>query len=91
MILFHGSPGIVSRPDVVHSRERVDFGKGFYTTPLREQAVNWCSRFKRRGSAYLNVYELSENAFERFSVLRFDSYSNDWLDIVFACRRGLDM
>ena len=47
MILYHGSPAIVSAPDVFHSRARVDFGKGFYTTPLREQAQNWCQRFMR--------------------------------------------
>ena len=29
MILYHGSPAIVPSPDVVHSRTRVDFGKGF--------------------------------------------------------------
>lgn len=90
MILYHGSPAIVSMPDVVHSRIRVDFGRGFYSTPLREQELNWCQRFKRRGTAFLNVYELDDNAFDRFSVLRFDSYSDEWLDFVFACRRGMD-
>ena len=90
MILYHGSPAIVAKPDVVHSRVRVDFGRGFYTTPLREQALNWCRRFKRKGSAYLNVYELDDSAFDRFSVLRFDSYSDAWLDFVSRCRRGQD-
>ena len=90
MILYHGSPTIVSRPDVYHSRSRVDFGRGFYTTPLREQAVNWCQRFAHRGSSYLNVYELDETAFERFSLLHFESYSEAWLDFVVDCRRDLD-
>lgn len=90
MILYHGSPTIVSHPDIFHSRERVDFGKGFYTTPLREQALNWCKRYMRRGVAYLNVYELDESAFDQFSLLRFDEYSGEWLDFVLACRRGQD-
>lgn len=90
MIVYHGSPAIVSNPDVYHSRSRVDFGRGFYVTPLREQAVNWCARFSRRGNAYLNVYDLDDAAFDRFSVLRFDSYSEAWLDFVLRCRQGVD-
>lgn len=34
MILYHGSKVIVERPDVVYSHRRVDFGPGFYATPL---------------------------------------------------------
>ena len=90
MIVYHGSPAIVSTPDVYHSRSRVDFGKGFYVTPLREQAISWCARFARRGSAYLNTYDLDDNAFDQFSVLRFDSYSEAWLDFVLSCRQGTD-
>lgn len=90
MILYHGSPAIVSAPDVFHSRDRVDFGKGFYTTPLREQAINWCRRFKKRGNAYLNSYELDDEAFDRFATLRFESYSQEWLEFVVACRHGID-
>lgn len=90
MIVYHGSPAIVANPDVHHSRVRVDFGAGFYTTPLHEQAAHWCQRFMRRGNAYINVYELDDDAFKLFSLLRFDSYSEEWLDFVLTCRRGLD-
>jgi len=40
MILYHGSYTEVVKPDVTHSRRNVDFGPGFYTAPLREQATN---------------------------------------------------
>lgn len=49
MIVYHGSSIEVSKPDIYHSRESVDFGKGFYVTPLKEQAVKWAARFKRHG------------------------------------------
>ena len=49
MILYHGSYLEVRIPDLSHSRKNVDFGCGFYTTPLFEQAVNWCRKFKRQG------------------------------------------
>lgn len=61
MILYHGSYMEIAEPDLLHSRPNVDFGKGFYTTPLREQAVKWCGKFKRRGkSAFLSIYEFDE-------------------------------
>lgn len=49
MILYHGSFVVVAQPDLLHSRPNVDFGKGFYVTPIYEQAEKWCNRFKRRG------------------------------------------
>ena len=49
MILYHGSFLEVARPDLVHSRPNVDFGRGFYVTPLHEQAAKWCGKFKHRG------------------------------------------
>lgn len=49
MKVYHGSWMEIAEPDLKHSRTDVDFGKGFYTTPLREQAVKWCGKFKRRG------------------------------------------
>ena len=46
MKVYHGSWMEIAEPDLKHSRTDVDFGKGFYTTPLREQAVKWCGKFK---------------------------------------------
>ena len=46
MTLYHGSNVDVVAPDLRHLRPNVDFGKGFYTTPLYEQAVNWVRKFK---------------------------------------------
>ena len=48
MIFYHGSFLEIARPDLVHSRPNVDFGRGFYVTPLYEQATKWCGKFKRR-------------------------------------------
>ena len=91
MILYHGSYTAVSEPDVLQSRKAVDFGSGFYTTPLREQAEKWCARFLRtRGEAFLSTYALDELALQRFNVLVFDSYDGEWLDYISACRLGND-
>ena len=44
MILYHGSNLAIPKPDILHSRPYVDFGRGFYVTPLKEQAEQWCKR-----------------------------------------------
>ncbi len=89
MILYHTSTEEIQTPDIEHSRERLDFGKGFYLTPLQMQAERYGERFSRRGdSAILNTYSLDE---ERTNCVHkvFDAYNGEWLDFVTACRRGL--
>ena len=39
MIVYHGSWLEVKNPDLKHSRSDVDFGKGFYVTPLRDLSL----------------------------------------------------
>jgi hypothetical protein len=74
---------------VHHSREHLDFGRGFYLTTLREQAVKYGQRFLRKGEeAFLNVYELDEDL-TNFSRIVFDAYDSKWLDYITTCRKGL--
>ncbi|MDR1204361.1 MAG: DUF3990 domain-containing protein [Peptococcaceae bacterium] len=89
MILYHGSWCAIESPDVSFSRDNVDFGKGFYTTPFKEQARKWAERLKRpKGASVLSVYELDDSAFETLNILEFDSYSKAWLEFITDCRKG---
>ena len=91
MILYHGSYAKIEKPDLVHSRRNVDFGPGFYTTPMREQAVKWCDKFKRRGKeGVLSTYNFDKSEDEPLKTLIFDAYSEQWLDFILNCRRGTD-
>lgn len=91
MKLYHSSNVIVDHPDTKHSRQYLDFGRGFYLTSLHEQAVRYGMRFKRRGQqAWLNSYELICND-NQWNVKRFDSYDKQWLDFVAQCRNGKDV
>lgn len=92
MILYHGSYLEITKPDLKHSRSNVDFGLGFYTTPIHEQAVRWCERFKRRGKAgILSRYTLNDTAFQELKVLTFNYYNEEWLDFILTCRKGQDI
>ena len=91
MILYHGSYLAIEKPDLLHSRPNLDFGKGFYLTSIREQAVKWCGKFVKRGKeGVISNYIFDEELFQRLKVLRFDSYSEDWLEFILTCRSGKD-
>ena len=71
--------------------QTVDFGRGFYTTPIYEQAVKWCEKFKRRGKqGIVSHYSFDEQAYQKLKTLKFDSYSEEWLDFILNCRTGND-
>ena len=92
MKLYHSSNVIVEFPDTLHSRNYLDFGRGFYLTSLYEQAVRYAQRFKRRGQqAWLNTYEFSFDDDSQWKIMKFDSYDEQWLDFVAQCRDGKDV
>ncbi|MCR5720659.1 MAG: DUF3990 domain-containing protein [Lachnospiraceae bacterium] len=92
MIVYHGSCIEVVTPDIVHSRKTVDFGRGFYVTPIYDQAKKWSEKFKTHGKqAIVSKYLFNENAFEEMKTLKFDSYSEEWLDFILNCRLGKDI
>lgn len=91
MIFYHGSFLEVAKSDLMHSRPNLDFGRGFYVTPLYEQAVKWCGKFKRRGkTGVISRYNYDENQEAELKILKFDSYSEEWLDFILNCRTEKD-
>lgn len=91
MIVYHGSCFEVSSPDTLHSRKAVDFGSGFYVTPIYDQAKKWSEKFKtRRMQAVVSRYMFDETAYIELKTLSFDSYSEQWLEFVLKCRSGKD-
>jgi len=90
MKLYHGSNLVIKNPDISFSRKEVDFGRGFYTTPMKEQAISWAKRFKKRqGQGVISTYEIDElKLSEEVSILTFSDYTIEWLDFIMACRQG---
>ena len=92
MILFHGSDRAIEKPDVLHSRKEVDFGAGFYTTPIEKQAKNWCKKFARKGKqGIVSVCDFDESALKIYRTKKFETYSEEWLDFISQCRTGKDL
>jgi len=64
MLLYHGSDCEVQKPDPAVGRKKLDFGPGFYTTTMPEQAEAWAKRKayeSSRESGVVSVYNFNEN------------------------------
>jgi hypothetical protein len=90
MILYHGSYTAVEKPDLSFCRRATDFGQGFYTTNIKEQAIKWTENFaKNQGSGVISIYEFLKPV-DKFPkeirLLEFNTHSKRWLDFVTACR-----
>ena len=89
--VYHGSYLEIRKPAIVFSRQTLDFGKGFYVTPLREQAVRWALRWQRRGkTAIVSTYSFddSSGALAGLRVKDFPEYDSSWLHFIMANRNG---
>lgn len=86
MRLYHSSDMPVIKPDTIHSRDYLDFGKGFYLTSIHEYAQRF---LRRQRDAWLNAYEFEFDSSE-WKILKFDSYDEGWLNFVANCRAGRD-
>jgi len=84
VILFHGSNVEVSRIDLSRCTKYKDFGQGFYTTSIKEQACEWAKKVARRfgfGKPTLSMYEFDENA-DGLRHLSFTEPDEKWATFV---------
>jgi hypothetical protein len=91
MNLYHGGTEIIEKPEIRAANRPVDFGDGFYTTSDFEQASNFAklrADFRKLDFGIVNVYEIDEEIFSDFSVLKFEKPDEEWFDFVIDCRKG---
>ena len=92
MKLYHGSNAIIDSPDTRHSRDHLDFGRGFYVTSIESQAKKWALRTATVscGDPIVNTYTLS-TSLAAFRLLEFgEGDDRNWVEFVCSCRRGSD-
>ena len=90
MELYHGSDVEVKNPRIIINPGRtLDFGRGFYTTTSREQAISFTENVNRRNGTktrIISVYEFDETVSSGLAILRFKKADEAWLDFVTANR-----
>ncbi len=84
--IFHGSNVEVACPRILQNGFYKDFGYGFYCTNMERQAKRWA--MTKRGATVVNKYIYEPKA--ELKILSFPKMSDDWLDFVVSCRRGIE-
>ena len=85
-ILYHGSNVQVEQPQVKVAGFYKDFCFGFYCTGLERQAQRWA--MTKRPKHMVNVYDYEDK--EHLRRLYFPEMTDEWLDFVVDCRRGIE-
>jgi len=90
MILYHGSSFIVEKPQILREFTGRDFGVGFYTTTIKEQAIKWAHRktkidlrIGKKSTPILNTYMCKDLLeLKDLKIKTFQDVSMEWLDFV---------
>jgi hypothetical protein len=87
---------MVDKPVIIKTEYGRDFGPGFYTTEIKEQAVRWSLRKskieKQRNQdakAVVSIYEFDEKSYSDLKVIHFPEPNAEWLDMVCKCRSNV--
>lgn len=91
MLLFHVSDTVIDKPELEFTRAYTDLGKGFYLSLSCEDALKSFFKFKAQGkNSFIKSFLFDEDNLNQLKVLKFDDYSENWLDFILNCRSGLD-
>ena len=83
LILFHGTTSDFNKVVLGKSRNRRDFGKGFYTTLLEIQAREWAYRLSlRTKNKFYYVYRFVFQENDLLKIRRFDTLNKEWLEFI---------
>lgn len=88
MLLYHGSNMTINEIDLSKSRPNKDFGRAFYLSADKEQAIE-IAHFKvliSGGIEEITSFEFDESSFKTLKVKLFEQYSEEWADFVFNNR-----
>ncbi len=83
MRLYHGTTALFSQIDLSRSYNRRDFGVGFYTTTIQDQAMQWGERLaERRSESKYYVMEYQYTVSSTLKIKTFEEPDKEWLDMV---------
>ena len=93
MKLYHGTNIDFSEIDFKRCKPNKDFGRGFYLTDIKQQAVDMAIRrakFEDKCSPIIQEYEFDEKLLssEELSIKIFDGISNEWAEFIVANRNA---
>ena len=93
MRLFHGSNMRVTQINLSKSRPAKDFGRAFYLSSDKEQAVEM-AKYKVEtfgGELVVNEFEFDETVLNTLKYMRFDEYTEEWARFVLSNRDSVNL
>jgi len=89
MLLYHGSYCAVTKPDLSLCSEGRDFGRGFYLTSDKRQAIGFIRNSIRKNKVeaskgFLSVFQLVD--LDSLNVFSFPKADAEWLTVISAYR-----
>ena len=89
--LYHGSNIAITTPDLIHSKPYKDFGRGFYLSADKQQALDMAFQKVNQtkdGQAVVTefLFDETQMSSKELNVLSFDDYSENWARFVLANR-----
>ena len=86
--LYHGTDSYFETVDLLHCKERKDFGYGFYLTTDYNQAKEWAIIVANdnNNSPYTNMYRVNTEELTGLRVHRFNTASKAWLKYIITNR-----
>lgn len=93
MRLFHGTNIDFKEIDFQKCKPNKDFGKGFYLTDIKQQALDMAVRrtkFSSCGSPIVQEYEFDESLLssKELKVKVFEGVSNEWAQFILSNRKA---
>ena len=93
MILYHGTNTDCDRIDFRKCKPNKDFGRGFYLTDIKQQAIEMAVRrtsFEEKGSPVVQEYEFDESLLSSkdLKVKIFKGISNEWAEFIIVNRKA---
>ena len=85
--LYHGSNMKIKKPTLEFSKVNIDFGKGFYKTRMKGQAIEWGSR--KNGGPIVSKYYINNISDDSLNIKYFSKEDEEWLDFIANCRFGI--
>lgn len=88
MILYHGSNVAIESIDLTKSKRYKDFGRAFYLSADKDQAVRMAEAktVQFGGEVRVTDFEFDEECLEELSCLSYPCYSREWAEFVYNNR-----
>ncbi len=86
LILYHGSPVIIEKPEFGKGKANNDYGRGFYCTEHIELAKEWSCGLNTDG--YANKYELDMQGLKILNLSDDEYTILNWLAILIKNRKA---